>query len=91
MKFGDFHVFLVLCTSALGALPGCNSARSVGPCVPVEGKVTLGDKPLAGGMVSFLPLEAEDGVPRSEGVVDAQGRYALKTAGREGRRPESIG
>jgi len=81
MKVGRF----VLCAGWLvsgAALTGCGPA--LGPCVPVQGKVTLGVNPLVGGTISFIPLEDEAGRPRPEGAVDHQGRYALRTAGREG-------
>jgi hypothetical protein len=58
--------------------------RSVGPCLPVQGKITLGNRPLVGGIVSLVPLEGGANRPRPEGTIDAQGHYSIKTAGREG-------
>ena len=84
MKPGSFGVFLGFAVCGLLALTGCSSRRSVGPCVPVQGKVTLGGKPLVGGTVSFIPLEGEADAPRPEGSIDAQGHYTLKTEGKEG-------
>jgi hypothetical protein len=66
------------------ALAGCGNGRSVGPCVPVQGKVTLGGKPLVGGRVTFVPLEGNASGPRPEGDIDAKGRYSLTTGGKEG-------
>jgi hypothetical protein len=65
-------------------LAGCASGPSVGPCVPVEGKVTLGGKALVGGRVTLVPFEGDTSGPHPEGVIDAQGHYTLNTAGQEG-------
>jgi hypothetical protein len=50
----------------------------------VQGNVTLGGQPLVGGLVTFIPMNTEGERPRPEGVIDAQGHYSLKTAGKEG-------
>jgi hypothetical protein len=74
-----------LCSFVLVSLllTGCGSGtKSVGPTVPVHGKVMLGAKPLVGGMVTYIPLEG--GGPRPEGEISQQGEYSLKTAGKEG-------
>jgi hypothetical protein len=74
---------VLLC--GLAALAGCSSnSRSVGPCFPVAGKVTLGGVPLIGGTVSFVPLDAEPGTPWPTGTIDSQGAYSLQTSGQEG-------
>src|ERR1700722_2909324 len=63
-------------------LPGCSSVR--GPLVPVRGHVTLAEKPLVGGILTFIPLEKQGGDLRPEAEIDAEGNYSLKTGGREG-------
>jgi hypothetical protein len=87
MKFRVTDIALVSCAVGLVALAGCSNGASIGPCVAVEGKVTLGAKPLVGGTVMFVPLERESKGPRPEGEIDAQGLYALKTGGKEGAPP----
>jgi hypothetical protein len=84
MRVRGFAGLLGLSACGLLALGGCGEGRSVGPCVPVQGRVTLGGKPLVGGTVSFIPLEGGPDRPRAEGGIDAQGHYSLKTAGKEG-------
>src|SRR5262249_3271110 len=84
MRFRSVRMFLGLSVCGVVAFAGCRNYRSIGPGFPVPGQCTLGGKPLVGGTVSFIPLEAEANRPRPEGSVDARGRYSLKTAGREG-------
>lgn len=57
---------------------GCGGGRdsSLPDLVPVSGTVTLDDKPLAGAMVTFVPVGATRG--RScYGITGADGRYEL--------------
>jgi hypothetical protein len=68
------------------ALAGCGKDNVV-LCAPVQGKVTLGTRPLVGGWVTFIPLSEDGKGPRPEGRIDAQGHYSLKTAGRDGAPP----
>jgi hypothetical protein len=72
---------LLLCS--LMALAGCSKDNAL-PCIPVQGKVMLGGRPLVGGWVTYVPLAEAAKGPRPEGPIDAQGFYALKTGGREG-------
>ncbi len=44
---------VAVCWCGLLFLAGCNSGPPVGKLVPVEGKVTLDDKPLTGGGIIF--------------------------------------
>lgn len=83
MTPGGGKVLAIVCL--LSMLTGCGGSarRAVGPCVLVQGKVTLAGKPLVGGTVTFVPTEEGDR-PRPEGVIDAQGNYAVKTEGRDG-------
>jgi hypothetical protein len=65
-------LFLVLCLAA-----GCGG-RNV---VPVSGRVTLDDKPLAGVHVGFQPMATEGNKNPGGGsyaITDADGRYTLK-------------
>jgi hypothetical protein len=84
MRLWSFAGFLGAAACGLVALGGCGKGRSVGPCVPVQGKVTLGGQPLAGGVVELIPLEGGPNLPRPEGRIDAQGGYSLTTAGKGG-------
>ena len=45
--------------------------------VPVEGRVTLDDKPLGGAAITFMPLTA--GLQPATAVSDADGRFRLET------------
>jgi hypothetical protein len=47
--------------------------------VPVTGRVTLDDKPLAHASVSFVPTGSTQGTG-SGAVTDAEGKYELRTA-----------
>jgi hypothetical protein len=63
---------------ALVACLGCGS----GKFVPVSGKVTLNDQPLAGATVSFEPLTEPGGrppPPSSLGKTDPNGEFHLQT------------
>lgn len=62
--------------SLLICVVGCS-----GPSfVPVSGKVTLDDKPLANATVGFYPLEVKAGetAPNSSGRTDDKGEYTLQ-------------
>jgi hypothetical protein len=50
--------------------------------VPVSGKVTLDDKPLAGATVGFYPLSVKPGTPapNSSGRTNDKGEYTLTAA-----------
>jgi hypothetical protein len=87
MKFSSFAVLMGFFIGAAVALAGCSFGQSVGPCVPVKGKITLAGKPLIGGTLMFIPLETDANAPRPEAEIDAQGLYSLKTEGREGAPP----
>ncbi len=64
----------VVCV-ALAWIPlGCSGSGSTIALAPVKGKVTLGDKPVAGVTVSFMTEKA----PRfAVGETDAEGNYQL--------------
>jgi len=54
---------------------GCGGPR----VVPVSGRITLDDKPLANATVIFEPLsEQKNPGPGSHGKTDADGRFALQ-------------
>jgi hypothetical protein len=84
MKLSVGRVLVVLLVCGAIVPGGCGKRLSVGPCLPVQGNVTLGGQPLVGGQVMFIPLNVEGERPRPEGVIDAQGHYSLKTVGKEG-------
>ena len=57
--------------------------------LPVEGKVTLGDKPLTTGTVILRPDAAKgnDSQHEPRGKIDAEGRYQIETALQKGAPP----
>jgi hypothetical protein len=69
---------------ALGLAAGCGGSH-LGKVVPVEGTVTVDDKLLPGGMVSFLPDEAKGNkvAVAAVGKVE-EGKFTLTTDGKAG-------
>jgi hypothetical protein len=67
-------------------LTGCPSGPAVPPVVPVKGRVSVDDKPLTAGQVSFFPETPDEkfkiGPP--SGQIDASGNYELFTEGHAG-------
>jgi hypothetical protein len=65
----------VLVAAALSAAAvGCGDGRP--RTVPVSGRVTLQSRPLAGGTVTFVPIESG---PAATGPITADGRFTLTT------------
>jgi hypothetical protein len=68
-------------TMALAAalVAGCDAGVAT---VPVSGRVTLNNQPLAGATVTFQPVRAVEGAepvgPGSVGRTNAEGRYELR-------------
>jgi hypothetical protein len=61
--------------AVLLAVAGCNAQLAY---APVEGKVTLGGKPLAGVKVWFYPMtEGNNNLPFATGLTDSAGVYKL--------------
>ena len=81
----------VLCLGAALALAVAGCGAGGPPMVPVEGLVTVGGKPLASGTgtVIFHPDAARGNASKEEprGVLDAEGRYRLRTGARDGASP----
>jgi hypothetical protein len=83
-----FDLCVWLC--ALPVLAGCGAGTpkghiDFGPVVPVQGKVTLGEKPLDGGWITFFSIdEKQKGVSVAEGPIDKQGLYSVKSEGKDG-------
>jgi hypothetical protein len=69
----------ILCACGLLAWAGCGGLK----LVPVSGKVTLGDKPLSGAAVSFVPDASKGNNARLScmGRIGADGRYELTSNG----------
>jgi hypothetical protein len=66
---------VLLGAAVLLAAAGCGSQASY---APVQGKVTLGGKPLSGVEVWFYPItEGKEPLPYARGVTDASGVYKL--------------
>jgi hypothetical protein len=61
----------------VGLLVAAGCGRGGPECVPVEGTVRLGGKPLAGVEVTFHPAA---GGAAARGTTDAAGRYTLAAA-----------
>ena len=64
---------VILLAIAIGLSAGCGG---VGGLVPVEGKVTLDNKPLENATVMFAPTKANGPGP-FVGTTDAEGRFTL--------------
>src|SRR5271166_493857 len=71
----------------LAGLTGCGSSGE--SQLPVEGKVWLGEKPLTTGAVILRPDAAKGNTSKHEprGKIDAEGKYQVMTALREGAPP----
>jgi hypothetical protein len=83
LRFG-----LVLATAMFTAIAGCGRRANV---VPVSGRVTLDDKPLADVAINFGPITGGlDGAYAAYGKTDADGRYTLKLVD-GGQRGASVG
>ncbi|MBW3598603.1 MAG: carboxypeptidase-like regulatory domain-containing protein [Planctomycetes bacterium] len=67
--------FLRLSTLAVVVLGGCGGSGL--DTAPVTGTVTLDGEPLSGATVTFVPERTGMEAPSSQGMTDAQGRYAL--------------
>ena len=76
------RVGTILCVCALVNLAGCGGLK----LVPVSGKVSLGDQPLRGGAVCFIPDASKGNQARVScvGRIDSQGRYELSTSAVQG-------
>ena len=61
---------------------GCDPRPKVGDTVPVSGVVKQGDKPLNGGMVTFIPDEGagNKSTLRPTGIIASDGKYTLSTS-----------
>ena len=74
-----------LCAVTLLAVAAGCAADNGDRLLPVAGKVTLGDRPLTIGVVSFRPDASKGNTSPFEpvGNVDQKGNYALATTGDE--------
>jgi len=75
---------LLACLAGMVILAGCNKNKplppELGPPLPVEGKVYLGDKPLLGGVVKFFHFDhGEEVLNGVQGFIDGEGNYFLQT------------
>lgn len=81
---------LAVCWCALLMLAGCgkkDTRPALGKLVPVQGKITMPDgKPLSHGLVSFMPVDRQPGVPTPtpEGKIEEDGSYTLSTYDKPG-------
>jgi hypothetical protein len=78
---------VLLCCLLTAGLAGCTRGGPV--LVPVEGKVTLGGKPVPTGTVILYPDAARGNTSREEprGDIDAEGNYRILTGNRKGVTP----
>jgi hypothetical protein len=78
---------LVCCGSALLTIAaGCSSAKTGPKLVPVEGKVTVGGKPLPRGFVILFP-DGQAGNQSNEeprGTIESDGSYRVQTHIKDG-------
>ena len=75
----------------LAAIAGCGDGRP--RAYPVRGTVLVNGEPAAGAIVTLIPDEPFDsklGVPKSVGVVNAAGDFALSTYGEEDGAPVGL-
>jgi hypothetical protein len=82
MKFAK-GIGLLVCFGWLPILAGCGGP-SLGPMVPVQGKVTFNGTPLPDGDVQFVPLDENAKAPIASGNIEADGSYTLSTNGKPG-------
>lgn len=76
-----------LLIGVLALMAGCTSASSNPKTFPVDGMVSLDDKPVDGATVVLVPISKDDGEAAS-GVSDASGKFSLTTyAAGDGVRP----
>lgn len=85
MRFTTYAAGLLLMIAVAGA-GGCQKGMpaELGPLYPVQGKVTLGGKPLRGGNVLFFALEHDVKISQPQGLIDAQGNYTVASYGKDG-------
>jgi hypothetical protein len=76
MKFAKGFSLLLL------ILAGCGP--SLGPMVPVTGKVLFNGTPLPDGEVKFVPIERDVKDFVASGPIEADGTYTLSTNGKPG-------
>jgi hypothetical protein len=89
MKFSGSCILLGVFLCVTVTLAGCNRKSKLQqmvttPMVPVEGKVTLGGKPLGGGILYFYAPEGEGKAYTPLGFIDSQGNYSVNTSGEKG-------
>ena len=96
MKRRSLHLVSWLAVAGLSVVPaGCGSdPNAPGKLIPVTGKVLIAGQPLllpegAEGSVSFRPDETKGNTSTFEpvGIMDREGNYQLKTAGKAGAPP----
>lgn len=64
------------------ATAGCGDSN-IGDVAPVSGKVSVGGKPLTGGVITFVPDSTKGGGEYSpSGSIGPDGTYTLSTSGR---------
>jgi hypothetical protein len=79
MKQRPIKLFCLAAVTVCGFFGGCSGGEVA--TVPVHGKVTMGGKPLTGGIVSFQPVQIAAGLPNhiSQGAIQADGQYTLSS------------
>lgn len=71
------YLFLALFAAATAAVLGCSGKTGLKGLVPVSGIVTLKGAPLAGAVVSFVPVTP--GARAAAATTDPEGRFKLTT------------
>ncbi len=89
MHRGRFSIGLLLGICGAFFLAGCGTKqktvpKSLGPLIPVQGKVTLSGKPVGGGFVTFYAIDFDMKMVQPTGRIDAQGNYTLASLGEPG-------
>jgi len=80
-----FFAFALLGSGILFA-GGCKKGDALPPLYPVSGKVTVGDTPLTGGVITFVPDATKDNksIHSPSGMIGQDGTYTLLTATKSG-------
>ena len=70
-----------LCYCAVGLLLLVGCGRSTPSTVPVHGRITCQGKPLATGVISFVPQKLDEGMPRrtGSGRMNPDGTFRVST------------
>ena len=89
MRFRSLSWFRCVPFGLLLLLPLLATGCGVGPPVPVSGKVTIDNKPLTTGLVTYRPdrNKGNNAIAEPHGTIGDDGTYTLETDGKPGAPP----